>query len=126
MTREKQENPLLLSENKLIKERDRAAQAPPPRVPQPLSLPLDDRGTIVSGSDSSCTLDGEGHCITCSDEAVQMRVVSVNEENGVALVIVDGVKEEVDVTLVEEIAPGDLLLVHGGVAIGHVDEESNA
>jgi hydrogenase maturation factor len=57
---------------------------------------------------------------------VQVRVVSVNEENGLALVIVGGVEEEVDVTLVEQIAPGDVLLVHGGVAIGHVYEESNA
>ena len=74
----------------------------------------------------ACTLDGEGYCITCSDEAVQVRVVSVNVEGGLALVSVQGVEEEVDVTLVEQIAPGDVLLVHGGVAIGHVDEASNA
>ena len=74
----------------------------------------------------SCSLDGEGYCITCSDEAVEVLVVSVNEENGFALVTVDGVEEEVDITLVEQIAPGDKLLVHGGVAIGHVYEESNA
>ncbi len=74
----------------------------------------------------SCTLDGEGHCITCSDEAVQVQVVSVDEEKGFALVTVRGVEEEVDVTLVDQIAPGDVLLVHGGVAIGHVDEASDA
>src|SRR5215472_13123536 len=93
---------------------------------QPLSLPLDVRHSIVSGSMTSCTLDGEGHCITCSDEAVQVRVVSVNEEHGLALVSIDGVEEEVDITLVEQIAPGDVLLVHGGVAIGHIEDESNA
>jgi hydrogenase assembly chaperone HypC/HupF len=126
MTRERKENPPLLSGNKLIEERARTAQASPLYHSTPLSLPLDDRDSIVSGSYTSCSLDGEGHCITCSDEAVQVRVVSVNEENGLALVTVDGVEEEVDVTLVEQIAPGDLLLVHGGVAIGYVDEESNA
>ncbi len=74
----------------------------------------------------SCSLDGEGYCITCSDEAVQVRVMSVNEENGLALVALDEVEEEIDVTLIDHIAPGDVLLVHGGVAIGHVDEASNA
>ncbi len=73
----------------------------------------------------SCSLDGEGYCITCSDEAVQVRVMSVNEENGLALVALDEVEEEIDVTLIDHIAPGDVLLVHGGVAIGHVDEASN-
>ncbi len=91
-----------------------------------MSLPLDMRQPIVSGSETTCILDGEGHCITCSDEAVQVRVVSVNEENGLARVTLRGVEEEIDVTLVEQIAPGDVLLVHGGVAIGHVDEASNA
>jgi len=74
----------------------------------------------------SCTLDGEGYCITCSDEAVQVRVLSVDEENGLARVALYGTEEEIDVTLVEHIAPGDVLLVHGGVAIAHVDEESDA
>ena len=74
----------------------------------------------------SCALDGEGYCITCSDEAVQVRVVSVNEDNGLALVSIHDIEEEIDVTLVEHIEPGDVLLVHGGVAIAHVDEASNA
>src|SRR5215831_6579580 len=74
----------------------------------------------------SCTLDSEGFCITCSDEAVQVQVVSVDEENGLARVTLHGAEEEVDVTLVEHITPGDVLLVHGGVAIAHVDEVSNA
>jgi hydrogenase maturation factor len=28
--------------------------------------------------------------------------------------------EEIDITLVESVAPGDLLLVHGGVAIANL------
>ncbi len=107
-------------------EKTRTAQAPPHLPTQPLSLHLDSRDSIVGGSDTTCTLDGEGYCITCSDEAVQVRVVSVDEEKGLALVTLHGVEEEVDVTLVDQIAPGDVLLVHGGVAIGHLDEASNA
>jgi hydrogenase assembly chaperone HypC/HupF len=70
----------------------------------------------------SCSLDSEGHCITCSDEALPVTVLRVDSETGLALVAVQGVTEEVDITLVENVAPGDMLLVHGGVAIGHVDE----
>jgi hydrogenase maturation factor len=31
------------------------------------------------------------------------------------------IREEVDITLVEDVAPGDLLLVHGGVAIARLE-----
>ena len=72
--------------------------------------------------DMSCSLDSEGHCITCSDEALSVTVLSVDAETGLALVAVQGVTEEVDITLVESVSPGDTLLVHGGVAIGHVGE----
>jgi len=70
----------------------------------------------------SCSLDSEGHCITCSDEALPVTVLSVDAGTGLALVTVQGVTEEVDITLVESVAPGDMLLVHGGVAIGHAGE----
>lgn len=69
---------------------------------------------------SSCELDAEGHCVTCSDEALEARVVSIDQETGLALVIVEDATEEIDVTLVDSIVPGDLLLVHGGVAIGRL------
>ena len=76
--------------------------------------------------DVSCALDSEGHCITCADEALQVRVLYVDDENGLAQVTLNGAKEEIDISLVESIAPGDILLVHGGVAIARVDEASNA
>jgi hydrogenase maturation factor len=75
--------------------------------------------------DSLCELDGEGHCVTCSDEALPARVLRVDQETGLALVEVKDTTEEIDVTLVDDIVPGDLLLVHGGVAIGHVDEAND-
>lgn len=76
--------------------------------------------------DLSCTLDAEGHCITCSDEALQVRVLSVDEENGLAQVSLNGIEEEIDITLIESLTPGDVLLVHGGVAIARVEEANNA
>jgi hydrogenase maturation factor len=54
----------------------------------------------------------DGHCVTCSDEAVPMRVTEVRSD-GIALC--DGA--EVMTDLVGEVAPGDELLVHAGAAI---------
>ena len=76
--------------------------------------------------DAACTLDSEGHCITCADEALQVRVLYVDDEHGLAQVTLKGTEEEIDISLVESIMPGDILLVHGGVAIARVDEASNA
>ena len=67
--------------------------------------------------------DDEDACLTCSDEALPARVLSVGEEVGLALVEIGGTITEVDVTLVEAVAPGDWLLTHGGVALGRLDEE---
>ncbi len=75
---------------------------------------------LTQVTDASCVLDGEGHCITCSDEALPARVLHVDQEAGIALVKLEETTEEIDITLVEDVAPGDMLLVHGGVAIGHV------
>ena len=69
-----------------------------------------------------CDPTAEGHCVTCSDEALQARVLRVDEETGLALVEVMAEEmrtEEIDITLVENVVPGDLLLVHGGVAIAN-------
>jgi hydrogenase maturation factor len=57
---------------------------------------------------SSCE---DGHCVTCSDEGVLMRVTEVRD--GVALC--SGV--EVMTELVGQVEPGDQLLVHAGVAL---------
>ena len=64
--------------------------------------------------------DGD-HCLTCSDEALPVSVVRVDLRDGLALVEVSGRQEEVDITLIDGVAPGDTLLVHGGVAIARLD-----
>ena len=40
-------------------------------------------------ANASCELDAEGHCITCSDEALQARVLRIDEEIGVAFVTIN-------------------------------------
>ena len=72
-----------------------------------------------------CIPTTEGHCITCSDEAVQATILRVDEESGLALVSVQETTEEIDITLVDTVAPGDVVLVHGGVAIALLSEASD-
>ena len=55
------------------------------------------------------------HCITCSDEAVEARVVAVEDSN--ATVEVEGRREEVGIELVAPVAPGETLLCHAGIAL---------
>jgi hydrogenase maturation factor len=63
--------------------------------------------------------DASGHCITCGDEAVTMRVRRVDDDRGLALCEDDdGRRSSVEIALVEPVAIGDALLVHAGTAIG--------
>lgn len=65
-----------------------------------------------------CIPSEDGHCITCSDEALPAIVLRVDEARGCALVYIkEDTTTEVDITLVNDAAPGELLLVHGGVAL---------
>ncbi|MBA3947281.1 MAG: HypC/HybG/HupF family hydrogenase formation chaperone [Herpetosiphonaceae bacterium] len=78
-------------------------------------------GVLVAAA--SCTLDSDGHCITCSDEALPARVLQVDEATGLAIVAIDGATTEVDISLVDAVQVGQLLLVHGGVAISTPEAE---
>jgi D-sedoheptulose 7-phosphate isomerase len=60
------------------------------------------------------SLDPE-RCLTCSDEAVEARVVEVEGVN--ATVEAEGRREQVGIELVEPVAPGDTLLCHAGIAL---------
>jgi len=81
------------------------------------------RHELTPAGDATCELDADGHCVTCSDEALTARVLRVDQETGIALVEIVAEKYttvEIDITLVESVDPGDLLLVHGGVAIANL------
>jgi hypothetical protein len=60
------------------------------------------------------------HCATCSDEAVRGRVLRIGAR-GIASVQFEAAIEEVSVELIEA-APGDMVLVHAGVAIARLDD----
>jgi hydrogenase maturation factor len=83
-------------------------------------------------NENICNRDAEGHCITCSDEAMPARILHIDETTGLALVTLDventasppasteqQATEEVDITLLESAVVGDEVLIHGGVAIAH-------
>ena len=61
-------------------------------------------------------------CITCSDEGRVAEVRSVHAD-GVVDVIVQGRPETVDASLVNPVGPGDLVLVHAGVALATLGGE---
>lgn len=65
--------------------------------------------------------DTDGHCVTCSDEALEAHVLRVDAASGLAQVMVQNTTMEIDISLVDEVRPGHVLIVHGGVAITHVD-----
>ncbi len=93
-----------------------------------LEMPGQEHIRHASNIDSSaiCEIDAEGHCITCSDEALTARVLRIDQQMGIASVTIEEVPDEVDITLLDEVAEGDLLLVHGGVAIANVGKASAA
>jgi hydrogenase expression/formation protein HypC len=59
------------------------------------------------------------HCVTCSDEAVAVRVVRLRDSDLADVDVGDGRTEEVSVALVDA-AVGDTVLVHAKEAIGLV------
>jgi hydrogenase maturation factor len=69
-----------------------------------------------------CTLEHEG-CVTCSDAGILVRVVSINGYDALCEDAA-GNRAEIAVELVEPVGVGEVLLTHGGVAIGKVEAEA--
>ena len=81
-----------------------------------------------------CIPSVNGHCLTCSDEAIPVRVLAIDTLTGLALVSKEqesvmgeveerGETEEIDIMLVDDVTVGDILLAHGGVAIGQLEQK---
>ncbi len=77
----------------------------------------------MTGYHSTTACGADGHCITCSDQAFEMRVVESGATGLARCTDGEGRESEVEVTLVDDIMPGDLLLVHAGVAIARLPAE---
>jgi hydrogenase expression/formation protein HypC len=60
---------------------------------------------------------GADHCVTCSDEARPMQVLTVEPSALARCIDEGGATCEVMIDLVGEVVAGDTVLVHAGVAI---------
>ena len=70
----------------------------------------------------NCTLD-HGGCVTCSDAGIPVRVISLSGDDALCEDAA-GNRAEIAVELVEPVELGEVLLTHGGVAIGRVEAET--
>jgi hydrogenase maturation factor len=60
----------------------------------------------------------DGHCVTCADEGIPMRVLKLDDARGLALCQhSEGAKATVETDLVAPLAVGDTVLVHAAVAL---------
>ena len=66
----------------------------------------------------ACTLDHDG-CVVCSDAGIPVRVVSVEGDDALCEDAV-GNRAQIAIELVAPVQVGEILLTHGGVAIGRV------
>ena len=67
----------------------------------------------------ACTLDHDG-CVVCSDAGILVRVVALDGDDALCEDAA-GNRAPIAVELMAPVRVGDTLLVHGGVAIGHVN-----
>ena len=63
-------------------------------------------------------------CITCSDRLSSVRVDWVSEDGTVIRGVEDGEVREISVELLDGLRPGDVVLVHGGVALQRAEAAS--
>jgi hydrogenase maturation factor len=69
----------------------------------------------------NCTLHDDG-CITCSDAGIPVQVISIDGDDAFCEDVA-GNRTDIAVELVSPVQPGEILLTHGGVAIGKVAPE---
>jgi hydrogenase maturation factor len=69
-----------------------------------------------------CATD-DVHCITCSDEGIEMTVVEMTQ-CGAQCRDPAGIDQRVEIDLVEPVAIGEVLIVHAGVAIANLGVDS--
>ena len=76
---------------------------------------MGERDLTLSGA---CTLDHDG-CVVCSDAGIPVRVLSVEGDDALCEDAADN-RAWIAVELVAPVQAGEVLLTHGGVAIGRV------
>ena len=72
----------------------------------------------------NCTLDHDG-CVVCSDAGIPVRVISIEGDDALCEDAA-GNRTEIAVDLVAPVKAGEVLLTHGGVAIGKVQQVTSS
>jgi hydrogenase expression/formation protein HypC len=67
----------------------------------------------------NCTLDHDG-CVVCFDAGIPVRVISIEGDDALCEDSA-GNQTEIATELVAPVTKGEILLTHGGVAIGKVE-----
>lgn len=62
-------------------------------------------------------------CATCSDQSVILRIVRVAPDGSAVAEAADGRREEIQVGLIDAVAPGDVVLVRAGIALVRIRRE---
>lgn len=75
-----------------------------------------DNNLVLPGA---CTLDHDG-CVVCADAGIPVRVIALDGDDALCE-DASGNQARIAVELVAPVRIGDVLLTHGGVAIGRVD-----
>lgn len=68
----------------------------------------------------TCTLDHDG-CVVCADAGIPLKVLSIDGDDALCG-DADGDTALIAVELVHPVSVGEILLTHGGVAIGREQE----
>lgn len=80
-------------------------------------MTMEEKGAMLP---EVCTLHDDG-CITCSDAGIPVWVVSIEGDDALCEDAA-GNRAQIAVELVSPVRTGEVLLTHGGVAIGRVEE----
>jgi hydrogenase expression/formation protein HypC len=68
---------------------------------------------------AACTLDHDG-CVVCSDAGIPLRIVELDGDDALCEDIA-GARTLIAIELVAPVGLGDVVLTHGGVAIGRAE-----
>lgn len=73
----------------------------------------------VDWTSVTCTLDHHG-CVVCSDAGIPLRILELDGDDALCEDSA-GNRTTIAIELVAPVVAGDILLTHGGVAIGRAD-----
>lgn len=76
---------------------------------------MDGESALLAGA---CTLDHDG-CVVCSDAGIPLRVVSLDGDDAICEDAA-GASTQIAIELVTPVTVGEIVVTHGGVAIGRV------